>query len=58
MSKHTAATLPQTVCLTNTGTVRLLGPAPNGIIAGLPLLVVAMILYFHEKETGEDRIKP
>ena len=50
---NAAATLPQTVCLTNTGTVRLLGPAPNGIIAGLPLLAIAVVLFFraaHNKQ--------
>ena len=38
---NAAATLPLAVCITNTGTARLLGPAPMGIIAGLPFLIVA-----------------
>ncbi len=42
---NAAATIPQMVCLTNTGTLRLLGPAPNGIIAGLPLLAAAAVLF-------------
>ena len=41
---NAAATLPLTVCLTNTGSARLLGPAPMGIIAGLPFLAAAAVL--------------
>jgi len=41
---NAAATIPLAVCLTDTGSARLLGPAPNGIIAGLPFLAVAVVL--------------
>ena len=41
---NAAATLPLTVCLPDTGSARLLGPAPNGILAGLPFLIVAAVL--------------
>ena len=39
-----AAALPLMVCLANTGSFRLLGPAPNGIISGLPFLIIAAVL--------------
>ena len=45
---NAAATIPLAVCLTDTGSARLLGPAPNGIIAGLPLLAAAALIYFRE----------
>ena len=45
---NAAATLPQTVCLPDTGTVRLLGPAPNGLIAGLPMLLIALFLFLRK----------
>lgn len=41
---NAAATLPLAVCLADTGSARLLGPASNGIIAGLPLLAAAVII--------------
>ena len=47
---NAAATLPLSVCLTNTGSARLLGPAPNGIIAGLPFLALASILLLRKEE--------
>ena len=47
---NAAATLPLSVCLTNTGSARLLGPAPNGIIAGLPFLAFASILLLRKEE--------
>ena len=47
---NAAATIPVAVCMPDTGSARLLGPAPNGIIAGLPFLVVAVVLLLHEKK--------
>ena len=41
---NAAATVPLTVCLGNTGSARLLGPAPNGLVAGLPMLIIAVLL--------------
>lgn len=46
---NAAATLPLAVCLTNTGTARLLGPAPNGLIAGLPFLIAAAAVLARER---------
>ncbi len=46
-----AAALPLTLCLANTGSFRLLGPAPNGLVSGLPVLVIAALLLLRgEKE--------
>lgn len=46
-----AAALPLTLCLDNTGSFRLLGPAPNGLLSGLPILVIAAyVLLRGEKE--------
>lgn len=45
---NAAAGLPLTVCLPDTGSFRLLGPAPNGLIAGLPLLILAAVCLLRE----------
>ena len=42
---NAAATLPNIMCLADTGSFRLLGPAPNGLLAGLPIIVAALILF-------------
>ena len=42
---NAAANIPLMVCVVAGGSARLLGPAPNGLLAGLPLLIVAVILY-------------
>lgn len=42
---NAAGTLPLAVCLPNTGSAMLLGPAPMGLLAGLPFLVIATILF-------------
>ena len=49
---NAAATLPLAVCLSNTGSARLLGPAPNGIIAGLPFLALALVLLLRKEDVG------
>lgn len=41
---NAAATIPLAICLTNTGSARLLGPAPNGLLAGAPFLIIAIII--------------
>ncbi len=48
---NAAATLPLAVCATNTGSLILLGPAPIGILAGLPLIISAVILYLKPDKT-------
>ncbi len=49
---NAAATLPLTVCLADTGSARLLGPAPMGLLAGLPFLTVATLLFLRGKEAN------
>ena len=38
------AAIPLTLCIPNTGSAILLGPAPIGVIAGLPMIVCAAVL--------------
>ena len=45
---NAAATLPLTMCLTNTGSARLLGPAPMGLLAGLPFLAAAAVALWRD----------
>lgn len=47
---NAAATLPLAICLTDTGSARLLGPAPNGLLAGLPLLIAAAVVYHRNRD--------
>ena len=54
---NAAATLPLTVCLPDTWTARLLGPAPNGLLAALPFLAAAALLLMRGvsgKDTGRS----
>ena len=41
---NAAAALPLMLCTANTGTYRLLGPAPNGLLSGLPFLIAAVLI--------------
>ncbi|MCR4963198.1 MAG: CPBP family intramembrane metalloprotease [Firmicutes bacterium] len=50
---NAAATLPLSLCLTDTGSARLLGPAPMGLAAGLPFLLAATVLFLGAK--GKER---
>ena len=52
---NAAGTLPLAVCLANTGSARLLGPAPNGILAGLPFLIAAIALFVHGEDVPDVR---
>lgn len=42
---NAAATVPMALCLANTGSMRLLGPAPNGMLAGIPFIALAVLLF-------------
>lgn len=42
---NAAVAIPLTVCLTNTGSMKLLGPAPVGVLAGLPFILSAAVLF-------------
>ena len=46
---NATAALPLMICTADTGSARLLGPAPVGILAGLPFLAVAAVLLWREK---------
>ena len=41
---NASAALPLLVCLTNTGSARLLGPASMGLVAGVPFMIVAIAI--------------
>ncbi|MDE5747706.1 MAG: CPBP family intramembrane metalloprotease, partial [Acetatifactor sp.] len=41
---NAAGTVPMALCLANTGSMILLGPAPIGMLAGIPLIAFAVIL--------------
>ena len=47
---NAAAALPLAVCLPDTGSARLLGPEPMGLLAGLPFLIAAAAVFLHTKE--------
>ena len=44
-SINAAATIPMALCVPDTGNFRLLGPAPNAILAGLPMMIVAALIF-------------
>lgn len=54
---NAAATIPLAVCIPGTGSARLLGPVPNGIIAGLPFLAVAVVLFLSGKKDANALYK-
>ena len=50
---NAAGTVPLAVCAANTGSAILLGPAPIGVLAGVPMILCAMMLLFTAaRETG------
>lgn len=52
-SINAAATIPVAVCRADIGTYRLLGPVPNGLIAGLPIIIVSILL-LHKNYSSEN----
>ena len=50
---NAVAALPLILCITNTGSAILLGPAPNGVLAGLPIIIGAAILLFKSDQPQE-----
>ena len=48
---NAVAALPLMLCLSDTGSARLLGPAVNGLLSGLPLLILALYLLFRKNKT-------
>lgn len=51
---NAASTVPLAICIAKTGSAVLLGPAPHGVLAGLPLTILAMILLFKSAGTAEQ----
>lgn len=50
-SINAAATIPPVICaVVRPRGVALLGPAPNGLLAGLPVLIVGLVLLLRKKE--------
>ena len=47
---NAAATIPLTVTLTGLDKYRILGAAPNGLIAGIPLFALAAFIYVRSKK--------
>ena len=54
-SFNASGTVPIAICIADSGSARLLGPAPNGLIAGLPFIVFAAILMMHCGTESSDR---
>ena len=52
---NAAATLPLALCITNTGSSILLGPVPNGVLAGLPMIMGAVILFIKSVKSEEQQ---
>ena len=49
---NAAATLPLALCVVDTGSARLLGPAPMGILAALPYLACVAVLFIKAMKTA------
>ena len=47
---NAVAAIPLTVCITDTGSFRLLGPASVGILSGFPFLVFAGFVFFRKNK--------
>ena len=52
---NAAGTLPLAVCTANTGSAILLGPAPHGVLAGLPLILCAGVLLFKTVRSNDNK---
>ena len=52
---NAAATVPLAVCVANTGSAILLGPAPIGVLAGLPLIICAGVFLFKTGKPEQQR---
>lgn len=50
---NAAGALPLALCTANTGSAILLGPAPIGVLAGLPLILCVMVLLFKTAKAAE-----
>ena len=50
---NAAGTVPMVLCIVKTGSAVLLGPAPMGLLAGLPISLFALMLFFKSFRSGE-----
>ena len=50
---NAAATVPLAMCITDTGSAILLGPAPNGVLVEIPFIICAAILFFKSVKPEE-----
>ena len=50
---NAAAGVPLLLCRPDIGSARLLGPAPNGLIAGLPLILFAAAVMLRDDKRGD-----
>ncbi|MCH5348077.1 MAG: CPBP family intramembrane metalloprotease [Oscillospiraceae bacterium] len=50
---NAAGTIPIAICMPNTGSAILLGPAPIGVLAGLPFIICAVILLLKSVRPNE-----
>ena len=50
---NAAAALPLSLCLTDTGSARLLGPQPMGIVAFLPFIAAAVYVMLQKKRKAD-----
>lgn len=49
---NAAGTVPLALCIANTGSAVLLGPAPIGVLAGVPLILCAAVIYLRRKKAN------
>ena len=52
---NAAVNLPSAVCLPDTSSARLLGPTPVGLLAGLPMLILALALLLRNEQPSETK---
>ena len=52
---NAVAALPLMLCAADTGTYRLLGPSPNGLLSGLPFLITAAYILFRRRPDAEKQ---
>lgn len=56
---NAAGTIPMALCIPNSGSAILLGPAPHGLLAGVPLFLLAAVLLLRsakpEEQQGDGR---
>ena len=56
-SINAAATIPLAFAGANSASTRLLGPVPNGLIAGLPIIIFAVILLIKAEDKESEKEK-